>query len=298
VDIARFLAVARRRWYVVVPGFLVAVVAAVVAVANVDLAHRTISWRAKSTFSSSVVLLVTEDGGPELRAALPTVDVTTPKATTKTTKTPADAQATFGDPNRLNYLAGLLAYFVKSDAVCERIGVAACVPSDTGHTRISAQVLASAAAVEQTGSNGFPSGLPLIEVTGEADTADGAIRLASDAASALEAYVTTRQATERVPLDQGVRVELNRSARRATLVQGPSKTPAIAAFGLVILMTFGIAFTLENLRGRPAPATAEAADAPGDAPADAASEAASVASATLGRPFALVATTRRPGRDG
>jgi hypothetical protein len=261
MDLRRSLRIAARFWYIVVPGMVLAAALAVLAVASVDVRTKTLTWRQKPTYIASTVILVTEQGGPEMRATLP---APTLAGAAKAGGDQALSSPTFGDPNRLDYLASLLAYFVRSDRVCARIGAAACRPDKNGKTKVDAQVLASAASVEQTGTASFPSGLPLIEVTGTATSPDSAMALAMRAAHALQGFVSARQRQEAVPPGDAVKLDLLRSARSAQLLQGRSKTPAVAVFSVVMLVTFGIAWAAERLWPRRVLGSAEA-DEPGDA---------------------------------
>jgi hypothetical protein len=245
-----------RFWYVTLLGTVAAVVLAVLAVASFK--NGKLEYRESSQYRASVVVLVTEPGGPELRAVLPTAPdpAATAKPGTGTAATPTPATTAgpiFADPTRLNSLAGLYAYFIKSDQVCTAIGHDVCKPNANGSVSIGARVLASAAAVEETGSQGFPGGLPLIEIQVVQPTPQLAITIANRAASALISYVERKQEAESVDNADRVRIDVNRSARNATLVTAPSKTPAIAAFMGVMLATVLLVVALSNIWPRRAP---------------------------------------------
>jgi hypothetical protein len=242
VDLTRILRALRRFWYIAVGGAVLSVLVGVLAIYRIDSRTWSLVTRHSGDYRAAAVLLVTGPGAPELRAVPPA-----PQPARAGRGVRVVATTSFADPTRLDALAGLYAYFIRSDAVCSAVGGDACKPDASGHTKIDAQVLASAAAVEGTGSQSFPDGVPLIEVSAHDSSPVVAAAMANRAAQALVATITARQRRSRIPVDERAKVELNRSARFATLVAPPSKTAAIAAFLGMLLLTVALATAAANM---------------------------------------------------
>ena len=142
------------------------------------------------------------------------------------------------DPTRMQYLAALYAEFATTDAVRYRV-----LPLDSPDSD-------SFTATALKASDGTT--LPLIEITGESTTGERAIEIARTASNALRRYVVANQNANNVPESTRVALPLVVGAREAEVLRGPRRTPAIMLFLLGLAATLVTAFTVDNMRRRPA----------------------------------------------
>lgn len=162
--------------------------------------------------------------------------------------TEGSIDAVGADPSRLTLLAVLYSQFTSADSVTEELW-----PHGAHGERVEA-----APVLELPGSSSAAA-LPIISIAAFSSTPAGAQRLAVRAASALRAYVETRQASNAIPVPKRVRLSPIATADRhaPTLWKGASKTLPIVVFLTVLIATIGLAFVLENLRPRIRPLSGE-----------------------------------------
>jgi hypothetical protein len=92
--------------------------------------------------------------------------------------------------------------------------------------------------------------LPIVNIVATTSTSESASRLAERNALALRRYIEDRQAANKIPQENRVRLELLRGSATPELVSPRSKTLPMIAFFLVMVATIGLTLVLENLRPR------------------------------------------------
>ena len=229
MDFRMYARVLWRFRLIVAAGFAVAVLLAFLAVFRVG-AHG-ITYRHSQLWSSTMRLLVTQRGAPEVR--LYAQKPATPGSPTPSTADPGIAVA---DPARFTSLALLYAEFATSDPVRRLM--------HHGHP-IPGQIVAVALRDSDSGVM-----LPLIDLTAISTSPRNAVQLARRNADALETYVSATQGANNVPLSDRAVVRTIVQPRAPSVYQPRSKTMAIVVFLAVMLAAVGVAFVLENLRPR------------------------------------------------
>jgi hypothetical protein len=211
----------------------------------VRISSHGLSYRHSELWSTTMRLLVTQRGAPEVR--LYAQGPTTPG---QPEPSEGDQAAKLGipiaDPARFNTLAILYAEFATSDPV-RRLTLS--------HGPIRGQIIATALRDNDSGVM-----LPLIDLTAISTSQLNAVRLARRSADALDTYVEGQQRANNVPVSDRVVMRTIVEPKAPQVYQPRSKTMAIVVFLAVMLATLGVAFLLENLRPRPR-VVEEAADA-------------------------------------
>ena len=225
MDFRLYARVLWRHKLVVTLGLGLASALAVLSIVRID--SEGFSYRQSELWSSTMRVGVTQSGFPWGRLFAEEQE---------DAKGPPDIGIPVADPNRLNNLAVLYAELAMSDPVRRLmrregpvLGEIIATPLVRGDNRIM---------------------LPLIDLTGIAETPAGSIELATRSATALAAYVRTQQGENEVPPADRVVVEPIMRPREAEIYQPRSKTLPIVIFLAVMLATSGLAFLLENVRGR------------------------------------------------
>lgn len=208
---------------------MLAIALAVLSVARVSTSngHVALVYRHGEKWQSVESLLVTEQGFPWGSAIQSYTHVGT------TPNTPA---APIGDSVRLTNLANLYAYLANGDAVRHLV-------LQQGRY-ISGKATASLA----TPSDGSVPTLPLIQITGIAMTRQDAITITRRKANALLAYLKRQQVDAGIPAKHRVVVAVLSRASKAKVVAGRKKTVPVLVFMSVMVVTFGLAFVLQNVR--------------------------------------------------
>jgi hypothetical protein len=106
-----------------------------------------------------------------------------------------------------------------------------------------------AAFVPYSTQNSSSPPLPLITLEAQAATLERVIELAKRETKAFLQFLTTQQATNKIPDKQRVLVRVIKGDQ-VRLLKKRSKTTPIMIFMLVSMATLGLAFLLENLRPR------------------------------------------------
>ncbi len=91
--------------------------------------------------------------------------------------------------------------------------------------------------------------LPLVQIIAYETTPEGAVAVANGVSKALIAYVLRDQETNRISARNRIELEVFEPAREAEVFQGFRMTRPIMLFLLGALLTFGVAFVVDNLRG-------------------------------------------------
>ena len=235
MDLRLIARVAWRFRWVLTTGLVLSVVMGFLAAYRVSADG--ITRRGVEQWSSSATLLVTQPGFPETRATFPVI--VPPPSTPGQSQTYIPA---FGDPGRLLGLAGVYAKLAISNEVRRAVlGDRIADPN----VAIEAEQLTNRKSESQ----------PFFQLTGIDTTPKGAVAVRDRTIEALQRLLTTRQQSSgtpeksRVVLEDVVSPELGETGA-AQLLSGRSKTLPIALVLLGIVVTFGLAFLLENLQPR------------------------------------------------
>jgi hypothetical protein len=234
MDLRHHLAVIVRFRAIVMIGFLLACTLSLFALFEV----RTdgLQWRQEETWKSQSTVLVTQRGFPEGRVILPGsvpsgADVEAPEAGKQDGQ---DEQ--FADPQRFNGLAVVYSQLAQSDRVRGLMN-----PRPTRDQLVVAPIPAALHTTET---------LPLLALeTTDVDPAR-ARRLNESAVNAMTRFLEQEQARNRIAPKNRVLLQVLSPPGPATLLAGRSKTPAIAAFLLVMAAALALAYVLDNLRPR------------------------------------------------
>jgi hypothetical protein len=233
MDFRLYARVLWRFRLIVAAGLVCALLLAALSI--VRIGPHGVSYRQSELWSTTMRLLVTQRGAPEVRlyAQEPTPQGQTPAS-------PGDQAAKLGipiaDPARFNTLAILYSEFATSDPV-RRLMLRG--------GPIRGQIAATALRDDASGVL-----LPLIDLVAISTSPREAVTLASRGASALDTYVARQQRTNNVPTSDRVVVRTIVEPKIPQLYQPRSKTMAIVVFLVVMLATVGLAFLLENMRPR------------------------------------------------
>jgi hypothetical protein len=232
MDFRLYARVLWRFRIIVVLGLILALALALLS--TVRVGRHGATYRDSELWSSTMRLLVTQNGFPEgrLYAQVP------PAPGTGTTTTPGPA-TTSGipvvDPGRFNTLAILYAKLATSDSVRQ-------VMRRNGS--VHGQIIATALRDDQSGTL-----LPMIDLAAIAKSPRAAMMLALRDANALSTYLAEQQRANNVPAADRVVLQTI-VAPRAQLFQPRSKTMPIVIFLAVMFAIVGLAFLLENLKPR------------------------------------------------
>ena len=232
MDLRLYVRVLWRFRLVVAIGFVIAVALAIFS--TVRVGPNGLEYRQSELWSSTVRLLVTQNGFPEgrLYAQQPTEGDAVPQA--------GDQAKQLGipvvDPGRFNSLAILYARLATSDPILRLM-------SKDGPVR--GKLIAVSLRDDSSGIL-----LPLIDVTAIADSPIGALTLAGRNAKALNTYLDSEQEANKVPKSDRVVIETVVAPRQVMLFQPRSKTMPMVVFLAVMFATVGLAFLLENIRPR------------------------------------------------
>src|SRR5262245_7910711 len=242
MDLGLFAGVLWRSRFMVLAGVIVAFLAAVFAMARVDLAQGRpqLVYRNPVLYQSNVQLLVTQKGFPDGRSVFNTTPTTLPSGRTE--------QPAFADPSRFTGLAVIYSQLIMGNEERQRV-------FGTGKPPVNETILASPMAGPQ--GSGF---LPIIQVTGVAPSPIKAMALADRAASSFSRYLVQRQ--KQTGVAEADRVILDRIAgpMNPQIYLPRKKVRAIFVFVLVLMLTIAAAFFGENIRNRRA--AAQQASAP------------------------------------
>jgi hypothetical protein len=219
VDLIAYWNVVKRRQRIVVVGLCVT--AALALVSAVRPTASGISWRTPPVYDAATTLLVTQPGFPEGRVRDPSSD-TSPQL--------ADSALLYSN------LAG-------SDFIVRAVGRKLKVEEPDYD------------AAPLAGTDGRP--LPLFQIRAYALSPEGAVALANGVSNALRSYLAREQANNRIRGADRVELKVYERAQEAEVFQGVRLTRPIMLFLLGALLTFGVAFVADNLRGGRHAVTAE-----------------------------------------
>jgi hypothetical protein len=228
MDLPLYSRVLWRFRVLVIVGLILAAALSFFSYAKVSFAHGSpsISYRTAVVYQSSTTLLVTQNGFPWGRTALPF------KVNAK-----GVATSDFADPGRFSSLAGFYSRLAESDVIRARASQIAGVPA----------VLQANPVPDPGNSNNM---LPMISLAGLATSPAAAIRVAEAGSLAFRQYLLQQQDASHTPANQRVVMQVVNQARAASVASPRKKTLPVIVFLGVLIATIAMAFVLENLRPR------------------------------------------------
>jgi hypothetical protein len=235
MDLNLYLRVIWRFRFLVLVGTVLAIALAFLSMAKVSFVGGSpkVSYRDHATYTSSSVLLVTQNGFPEGRTVFPSTTVTV-----NGQQIPASS---FADPGRLTDLALFYSTLAQSDAVQRLMYSQGHVNGSMSATPVSVG----------NGSRATP--LPLLKITGTATSPSEAELTAAAGTKAFVSYLAKQQSDAGIlPKDRVVVQEVNQPGNAAILTARKKTIPVVVLL-TVMIATLGLAFILENLRPRVRP---------------------------------------------
>jgi hypothetical protein len=236
MDLRLHLKVLWRFRLVLLSGLVLALTLAVLAIFEPGIKNGpSLTPREPEIWMSSTKLLVTQEGFPWGRSVLPGVVPEGATAPVPDSGKSSDPDATkYADPGRLSYLATIYSHFLSSDKVLRLI------PDPPPGMSITAQPV-------KAGDTLSASDLPMIALDASATTPERAVDLGRRATDALERYIKSSQAAERVPPGQRVELRVINDSAEVSKLRGLPMTKGVVAFCFVLALAIGVAYVLENL---------------------------------------------------
>lgn len=221
------------RWrLLVLAGVILAIALAVLSIAKVgfDGGMPTLTYRSSETWQARSTLLLTQQGlFPEGRSIFP------PAPVAQDGETPPPYP--YAGTGRFAELAPIYAQLAASDAV---IGI----------LRRSGPIRGSVDAIALQSPSNTPS--PMISLFATGATPGDASDLVQRARIAFITFLSDRQTAAKIPPGQRVDVRVVRELMPPILLEPRKKTLPIVVLLAVVSATVGLAFVLENMRGRSA----------------------------------------------
>lgn len=217
MDLNLFARVIWRWRYLVAVGFILALAVSIFAVARPEIKNGrpTLAYRDPILSQSSVELLVTQSGFPEGTVA---------------------GNSASTNQTDFSGLAVLYAQLVEGNAVQTKIFGPTLHPSG----------LVIAEPLQAPGGTG--AYLPVLVITGVKASPRGAYLLADKAARAFTNYLVGQQQSTGTPANQRVILKRVLGPTVPKVYKARKITKSIFAFVLILLLTIGAAFVLENMR--------------------------------------------------
>jgi capsular polysaccharide biosynthesis protein len=230
VDLALYGRVIWRFKFLVLAGFVGAIVLATLSFAKVSFDHNQpkLTYRKAETWQSTATILISQKGFSwgSLQAS----------------------QAAFSG---LGALPSFYSQLIESRALRERVGL-----------EYEGSVFASPIVDKSTG---YIAALPLIQITALSSSSTGAITLARRTTNVFLAFMAQQQQAAHLRANQRVVLTVVNPPQGASVVTPRKKTLPIVIFVMVMTATLGLAFVLENLR----PHMRGVASLPGEEPTSA-----------------------------
>jgi hypothetical protein len=236
-----------RFWWVLVIGLVVAQVAAIMAVYEVDLSSMPpeLNQREKPSYSAQGRLLVSDPDQPHLRTGITTKQAVTATADGKTAEIPV-TQAP--DTATLVQAANVYPSLIDSDPVAK------LREEMFGPTPGSLKVQALGAVASP--SRFTPSRVPVIQVIGVANSPRNAIQLVERTDAAFVAWMTKAQDKAGIKPKQRITVVALQTPKSAASFGGSSSTLPVLVFGVVLMAFVALALFFDRMFPRRAPAPA------------------------------------------
>jgi hypothetical protein len=219
VDLAEYGRVLRRFWPLVVTGVILASSLAFLSLVRVT--SHGVSYRKPMVWQSQSMLLLTQPGFLYGRSVIP----------------PAGTGTVPPQYTNLAGLTDLYSQFANSDDV-KRLMRQEGAPK--------AWTISAVAAVPTIqGGN-----LPVIALSGHANSANEAVSAVEYGRRALVEYVQRQQQLAKIPKNQRISLQIVQRATKPVVVEPRKKTLAVVVFVALLIAAIGLAFILENLRPR------------------------------------------------
>jgi hypothetical protein len=226
MDLKLYFRVISRFKYVVIAGLALACLLAFFSVFHVSLANGfNVSYRQGQTYLSEEQLYLNTRGGVPFRTTTAKTDPKTGQVYYPPNLVP---------PSSLSSSAILYAQLVNSDLLKPVLG------------KLPGAFVAFPVA---TRSNP-PINLPFLAIDGFGKTPRAAIQVAKRVSQAFRAYVAENQRLQKVPAQQRVLLTVIKDARTAIVSKSRHFSVPIIVFLVMVILTLGLVFLLENLRPR------------------------------------------------
>jgi hypothetical protein len=227
----RHLELLRRHKLIAVGGVALGVVLAVLALYKPT--GSGLEPRTPSVYAAESKLIVTQEGFPWGRGALPGVNADL--VDENGDPVPSENQTRFVDPGRFAYLAWIYSHFLTGDQVRKMLP----------HRPAGMEILAQPV---MAGGGMSADALPMIQLQTSAHSALEAQRLNAESIAALETYIKDNQNSGQVPKSERVELQVVNRSLAASQVKGMPYSLGLAAFVLTLVCAFALAFLLDTLR--------------------------------------------------
>jgi hypothetical protein len=244
MDLALYIKTLWRYRPLLIYGVFVALLLAVLSAFKIT--SHGLKQRGTDTYASTATLLITRVGDFPYGRSAPTYLPSVPRKGIPSVQV--------ADPNQLTSFALLYAQLANSDQV-----KALMLQKGPVHGSLTARPVFES---PTTALNGSSYLLPLITLTGTSTTAGLAVETAQRGTESFLAYLRAQQNAADIPKNQRVSVQVLKRADAAGHVSAPSLTIPVVVFLAVMIAVIALAFTLENLRSRPARRPLRAEDGP------------------------------------
>jgi hypothetical protein len=224
MDIRYHLRILSRWRAVLVGGFLLAALLAIVATFKVSTSG--LDWRADASYMSQSKVIVTQPGFPWGRAKLPGADPTQPIVPN------GRKQKSFAPPERFADLAVIYAYIAQSEPV---------------HDLITPKPLEEQISVGPLSNPASGDPLPLLSIEATANSAEASRTLNSAVISALRKYLGRNVNENNVPQADRVELDVLNPPKAGALVSGRSPALPVLVWLLAMAATIVAVYVLENL---------------------------------------------------
>jgi DNA-binding CsgD family transcriptional regulator len=241
VDLELYLRVLWRFRKLLLAGFLLATILALLSFVKVD--WNGLSYRENEQWVSRTVVFITEPDFPEGRAVFGQMP------TTPAEQDPSAGIPEFASPSRFTELATLYAPLAAGDDVR-----AIMLRDGPLNGKIEAVPVLSPS--EEV--------LPMVSIGGIATTPEAAVSLSRRGSDAFRQFLEENQAANGIPSDERVILKVIQARGEVELLKGRSLMLPIAVFLTVMLAFVGLAFVFKNLETRSRPLPADAAIGPRD----------------------------------
>lgn len=231
MNATRHLEMLQRHKPIVAAGIGIGILLAVLALYKPSFSG--LESRTPSVYATDSKLIVTQEGFPWGRGALPGVNVA--PVDENGDPVSSEDQTRFVDPNRFAYLAWIYSHFLTGDEVRKML------PHHPAGMEIVAQPV-------MAGGGMSADALPMIALRTSAEGATEAQRLNVEAIEALETYIKSNQDEGKVPKGERVELQVVNRSFGASLVKGKPYSLALAAFILALVCALALAWLLDNLR--------------------------------------------------
>lgn len=240
MDLRLFARVVWRFRFLVGCGLLLALALALLSTVRLQLeaGGPSFTYRSPEVWETHSTLLVTQQGFPWGRTVYDEVIPIAPESGSQLDlDTPGEGFVPrFADPGRFQQLALLYSHLVESDQVRALV-------ARTGAIR----GFYEGTPVPSADGNSI---LPVVRIRAVSSSPAEAISLARRATDSFRRFLDQQQAESRIPAEKRVQVPVIGAPEKAKLLEGRSITKPVFLFLLVMVLTIGLAFLLENLRPR------------------------------------------------